>query len=496
MTDMRMPDMASTMGMAELLVGAELAGTGATVTLVPQTSVRATRRDTLTRTALRVADLVAATTSAALGTLLADGAGGWAPAALFTVLVVLMMQALGLYGRDGVVLRASLLDELPTVLQAVSSAAALTVLAGPVAVSVDQGALTRAWLLACLLLPAGRQVARAGVFRATAHERVLILGSGVIGTLAAYKIGKHPELGLRVVGCIDVGEDDRPSVTERPELLGGIGDIEDVIARHGVDRVVIAFSAAPHDDLLEAIRRCKRRGLKIDVIPRLFEVIGSRVEVHSVEGLTLLGLRGHVRSRGALAAKRAMDVVVATAALVVLSPLFLLIAVLVRLSSPGPVLFRQERIGRGQQPFAMLKFRTMVKDAEALKAALADLNDVQDRRMFKMIEDPRITPVGRLLRCASLDELPQFVNVLRGEMSLVGPRPLIRSESDAVLGWHRTRLDLTPGLTGPWQVMGRQHVPFDEMVKIDYLYVAEWSLWQDVKLVLRTVPVVLRRTGA
>jgi lipopolysaccharide/colanic/teichoic acid biosynthesis glycosyltransferase len=194
--------------------------------------------------------------------------------------------------------------------------------------------------------------------------------------------------------------------------------------------------------------------------------------------------------------KRVVDVLGATAALVAAFPVMAVAAIAIKLTSPGPVFFVQRRIGRGNQPFPMLKFRTMVVGADAMKADLAHLNELDDARMFKIADDPRVTRVGGLLRRSSIDELPQLINVLRGEMSLVGPRPLVPDENDHIIGWHRARLDLTPGLTGPWQVMGRNAIPFDEMVKLDYLYVAEWSFWNDVKLALRTIPVMLRRTGA
>jgi lipopolysaccharide/colanic/teichoic acid biosynthesis glycosyltransferase len=179
-----------------------------------------------------------------------------------------------------------------------------------------------------------------------------------------------------------------------------------------------------------------------------------------------------------------------------LAPLFAVIAVAIKLTSQGSVFFLQERVGRGNRVFHMWKFRTMVRGARHQQADLAHLNEMEGGAMFKIADDPRITPVGRILRRASLDELPQLWNVLRGEMSLVGPRPLVPAENDQVMGWHRTRLDLTPGLTGPWQVMGRNAIPFQEMVKLDYLYVTDWSLWSDIKLLLRTLPVVVGRRGA
>lgn len=216
--------------------------------------------------------------------------------------------------------------------------------------------------------------------------------------------------------------------------------------------------------------------------------------VDEVEGMSLLSVRGVVHTRSARRAKRAMDVAGATVALVLLAPLILMIALAVKLTSKGPLLFAQARVGRDHEQFQMLKFRTMVDGADALKQGLADLNEAQ-YPMFKIAADPRVTRVGQFLRRTSLDELPQLWNVLRGQMSLVGPRPLVPSEDAQVIGWHRARLHLSPGLTGPWQVMGRTEIPFQEMIKLDYRYLANWSLWNDVKLLLRTVPVVLRARG-
>jgi lipopolysaccharide/colanic/teichoic acid biosynthesis glycosyltransferase len=216
--------------------------------------------------------------------------------------------------------------------------------------------------------------------------------------------------------------------------------------------------------------------------------------VDEVEGMSLLSIQGFTRTRSALAAKRAIDVIGAALALIALAPLLAAIAVAIKLTSRGPVLFSQARIGRGHKSFRMLKFRTMVDGAERLKAELASLNEAQ-YPMFKIATDPRVTRLGRILRRTSLDELPQLWNVLGGEMSLVGPRPLVPAEDAQVIGWHRARLQLAPGLTGPWQVMGRTAIPFQEMVKLDYRYVADWSLWNDLKLLVRTVPVVLHRRG-
>ena len=194
------------------------------------------------------------------------------------------------------------------------------------------------------------------------------------------------------------------------------------------------------------------------------------------------------------AAAVAVLVLGASLGLLAVAPLLLVIAVAVKLEDGGPVFFRQQRVGRYGRRFRMLKFRTMVPDADALKESLRDRNEAKEG-LFKIAEDPRVTRVGRLLRRSALDELPQLWNIVRGEMSLVGPRPLVLDEDQRIEGWHRRRLELTPGMTGPWQILGPSRVPLREMVAIDYLYVANWSLWTDIKILLRTVPHVLGRRG-
>jgi lipopolysaccharide/colanic/teichoic acid biosynthesis glycosyltransferase len=198
-------------------------------------------------------------------------------------------------------------------------------------------------------------------------------------------------------------------------------------------------------------------------------------------------------SRSSLALKRGFDVAGAAVGLIVLGPLMAILALLVRLDSPGPSIYSQTRVGRGGRRFTMLKLRTMVDGADALKPALSELNEADG--LFKIAADPRVTRVGSWLRRYSLDELPQLLNVLRGEMSLVGPRPLVVDDDARITGLDRRRLYLTPGMTGSWQILGSARVPLSEMIKLDYLYVTGWSLWSDVKILLRTVPYVLARRG-
>jgi lipopolysaccharide/colanic/teichoic acid biosynthesis glycosyltransferase len=229
----------------------------------------------------------------------------------------------------------------------------------------------------------------------------------------------------------------------------------------------------------------------VSVLPRMLEVVGSAVEFEDLDGMTMMGVRPFGLSRSSHLLKRAFDCIAASIGLVAVAPLISILALAVRLDSKGPTFFRQVRVGRDGRPFRIYKFRSMVVEADAQKDQLRAFNEVGDG-MFKITSDPRVTRVGAFLRRTSLDELPQLINVLRGEMSLVGPRPLVTDEDAQVLGLDRSRLHLTPGMTGPWQVLGAR-VPMQEMVGIDYLYVASWSLWLDVKLLLRTVRHVLRR---
>ena len=262
--------------------------------------------------------------------------------------------------------------------------------------------------------------------------------------------------------------------------------------------MILAFSRAGDSRGVDLVRRCNQVGVQVDVVPRLYEVLGSKTQVHELDGLPLVSLHAPRLPRSARFVKRVLDLLVAIVMLTMLSPLFAFIALRIKLEAPGPVFFRQERIGNRGRRFRIYKFRSMYIDADSRKGDVGHLNkhDENGPTMFKIPEDPRITPFGRTLRKWSLDELPQLINVVRGEMSLVGPRPLIIEEDRHIVGHGRRRLDLTPGLTGLWQVMGRSDIPFAEMVTLDYLYVTNWSLWGDLKLLARTLPAVMRGRGA
>jgi exopolysaccharide biosynthesis polyprenyl glycosylphosphotransferase len=408
---------------------------------------------------------------------------------------ILANKLIGLYDRDANLIHKSTLDELPSIALSVILGTALAyMLAPPLAGFELARPQTGAFVaFALLTMPLIRAAVRGTVVRRYPPERTVIVGSGFVADLIARKISVHPEYGVELVGYLDVADPEHGG-NGRGTLLGELDRFEEVCRDLQVERTVIAFSSLSHEDLINVIRTSKQLNLKITVVPRLFEVIGHSVEVDQLEGMTLLGLRGFSRTRSSLALKRAIDFTGAGLGLIVLSPLLAAVAVTIKLTSRGPIFFSQERIGRSNRPFRILKFRTMVHGADSLKPGLAHLNEAEGP-MFKISEDPRITPLGKTLRRLSIDELPQLWNVVRGEMSLVGPRPLVPSEDDHVIGRHRERLDLTPGLTGPWQVLGRTAIPFQEMVKLDYLYVAEWSLWNDIKILLRTINTVMHADG-
>jgi exopolysaccharide biosynthesis polyprenyl glycosylphosphotransferase len=461
------------------------------------------RRDSTRRRLLAVADIAGLVAASALVWLLippdADLSERLMLAAALPIWV-LINKLIGLYDRDANLIHKSTLDEFPSIALSVLLCTAVIYMISPPITGFELARPQTAAFagIAILAVPVLRGLVRGIVVRRFAPERCVIVGSGFVADLIARKIAVHPEYGVKLVGFVDVPHpgngNGNGNGNGHGSLLGDPQRFEEVCREFRVERIVIAFSSVSHGELINVIRTSKQLNLKITVVPRLFEVIGHSVEVDQLEGMTLLGLRGFTRTRSSLVLKRAIDFSGAAVGLLLLSPLLAVIALAVKLSSRGPILFRQERIGRGTQPFKMLKFRTMVHGADGLKADLAHLNEL-DGPMFKIADDPRVTGIGHILRRLSLDELPQLWNVLRGEMSLVGPRPLVPSEDDHVIGHHRERLDLTPGLTGPWQVLGRTAIPFDEMVKLDYLYVAEWSLWNDIKILIRTGRVLTRPDG-
>jgi len=352
------------------------------------------------------------------------------------------------------------------------------------------------WGVAVVAVPLGRWVSHATVWRRdTFQERTVIVGAGIVGHTLATKIAKHPEYHITLLGFLDDGEPMPNGQGPEVPIIGSLRDLEEIIQREGVNRVILAFSQARHQEFLSVARICAEYNVKVNIVPRLFEVLSSRAGVDDLEGIPLLDVAqaelGHVN----MFVKRAFDLIAGSVITLCCLPFFTVIALLIKLDSAGPVYFRQERMGRNGRVFRIFKFRSMYAGAEAMRDDLESLNEYSGP-MFKIRADPRVTRVGVWLRRTSLDELPQLFNVLRGDMSLVGPRPLWVEEAKQCKGWAKKRLHITPGITGLWQVMGRSDIPFDEMVKLDYFYVTGWSLSWDIRLLFETIPAVIARRGA
>ena len=466
---------------SELTAAARPAGEGLSPT-------RTLRVDHRYRRSLALADVAACAFAVTFCiALLGNGDRVSAGAVAALPLVVVISKILGLYDRDELVLRKSTLEEAPKLFQlATLVSLVLWVAEEPLRLgSLGGGQVLALWTLLFLSLIGARVAARSFARRTTPAERCLLLGDPEACHRARTKIEASATVNAEVVAQITsvrIGE------TEVP-----LGMLAELAAEHEIQRVIIAPRSTDHGDVLNLVRAVKSIGLNVSVLPRLLEIVGSSVVVDNIEGLRVLGVARFGLTRSSRMVKRSLDVCGSALGLLVLAPVLVILALAVKLGSRGPVLFRQPRIGRDGQTFSMYKFRTMVVDAEDLKAALLEKNEHEG--LFKIADDPRVNRVGRILRRGSLDELPQLFNVLRGEMSLVGPRPLVREDDSQIEGWDRHRLHLTPGMTGPWQVLGPARLPLNEMVKLDYLYVATWSLWGDIKILLRTFAFVLGRQG-
>ncbi len=420
---------------------------------------------------------------------------------LFAVVLplwIVMAKLYGLYDRDEERADHSTADDVVGVFHLVTVGTWL-VYVGAYLMPIAHPQLPKLltfWVVAIVSVPAVRAFARGRCRHSIYYvQNTIVLGAGEVGQSIARKILKHPEYGMNLVGFVDAQPKERASDLGHLTLLGGIDDIPGIVRMLDVERVIVAFSNDAREDVVLLLRDLSMLRVQVDVVPRFFDLLSPSVDIHSVEGLPLLGLRPPRLSRSSAFLKRSLDVAGAVVGLVLLAPLFAAVAVAVKLDSSGPVFFRQVRMGRGDRTFRIVKFRTMVADADDRKAEVAHLNaharNGGDPRMFKIDGDPRITRVGRVLRRLSIDELPQLWNVLRGEMSLVGPRPLILAEHAHVSDWGGRRLDLRPGMTGLWQVLGRSGISFEEMVKLDYIYVTSWSLWNDCRLLLQTIPAVV-----
>ena len=466
------------------------------------------RRGWLVRRLLLVADLAGLVLAFALAELLFVGQPGhigvYFEAVVFLVTLpgwVVGAKLYGLYDRDSQNADHTTADEFPSIFHFVTvvvwlffAGSWITGLTNP-----SQPKLATFWLLAIAGITGFRVVARAIARRRPSYiQNVIIVGAGDVGQLLARKLLNHAEYGINLVGFVDSSPKDRRDDLGDLTLLGPLESVPGLVRELDVERVMIAYSNESHSEILDVIRSLKDLEVQIDIVPRFFEIVGPRLNINSVEGLAIVSIPPLRLPRSSRLMKRGLDLTLAAAGVVLLAPFMALVALLIKLDSRGPVLFAQVRMGANDRTFSMLKFRTMIDGADLQKATLNHLNKHAngDSRMFKIPGDPRVTKVGRVLRRFSLDELPQLFNVIRGEMSLVGPRPLVLNEDEFVASWGRRRLSLRPGMTGVWQILGRTDIPFDEMVNLDYLYVTNWTLSGDLKILARTIPAIVRPQDA
>jgi exopolysaccharide biosynthesis polyprenyl glycosylphosphotransferase len=444
------------------------------------------RRDALYRRTLAVSDALAFSV-AMLGGVAVAGASA-RPAALIGIpALILIAKVLGLYDRDQSRLHRETLDEVPTLFNLATLAAVIVFVAQGALLEGDLGesGVLAVWGILFAWLLTGRAVSRAALRGIASTERCLVIGDEQVASMLANKLAVQG-LNARIVGALRDEEDGwTPQLVERTRYT---------IDRFAIHRVILTSEAWRADETIHAIGDLKASGVKVSVLPPVSRLATLSFELDNLPGIALMGMGSFGLERSSRAVKRGFDLIASSVVTLALSPLLLAIAVAIRIDSRGPIFFRQPRVGRGGKVFYLYKFRSMINDADQRKHEFEHLNEGAPG-FFKITDDPRITRVGRYIRRLSLDELPQIFNVVRGEMSLVGPRPLILEEDRQIEGAYRRRLDIAPGITGPWQVLGSWRVPLDEMVILDYLYVASWSLWRDVKLVVQTIPFVLKRGG-
>jgi exopolysaccharide biosynthesis polyprenyl glycosylphosphotransferase len=320
----------------------------------------------------------------------------------------------------------------------------------------------------------------------------MVVGEGTLGRLIMQNVVAQPELGYQIIGFVD---DEPKQSLGRLQYLGTCADVARLVAAHAIDEVFIALPSASHLKITEILMACGRQNVRFKIVPDFFELSLNQVDVTEINGIPLIGVRDISLGGGGQLFKRSLDVIIAGLGIILASPVMAAMAIAIKLESPGPIIVRQERIGRSGEAFKFYKFRSMRDRADRELASLQSLNEA-DGPIFKIRNDPRRTRVGRWLRRFSLDELPQLFNVLRGDMSLIGPRPGFPHEVDKYLEWHRRRLEVPPGITGLWQVSGRSDLPFDEMALLDIWYIENWSLGLDFKILVRTVPTVVFGNGA
>ena len=326
-------------------------------------------------------------------------------------------------------------------------------------------------------------------------RRVLLIGAGHVGRMVMRTVAARPDYGYKLVGFLDDNPAKSSTDIGRFKALGPVDHAKEVIEQNRIERVIICLPWQAHRTIQRLLRDCEQLGIHAYVVPDLFQLTKNQMQVEDLNGVPLLTTRDISIQGWNLVIKRTFDLVIGLVAGIVALPILLLLALAIRLDSPGPILYSQVRVGKNEKTFRVYKFRSMVSNAEALQPEVQELNE-STGPLFKIRNDPRLTRVGRFIRRYSLDELPQIYNVLRGEMSLVGPRPNLPSEVAAYQEWMKKRLSVSPGITGLWQVSGRSDLTFDEMVLLDIFYVENWSLGMDLSILIRSLPAVLGAKGA
>ena len=468
------------------------------------------RRGWLVRRALLAADVTALIVAYALAGLVQTGSGSASPGVEFAILLltipiwVVAAKLYGLYERDEEHVDHSTVDEVVGVFHLVTLGAWFYFVATwAVGLANHVPRLVAFWLFAVVLVTIGRGVARAAARRSPLYlQNTIIIGAGDIGQLAARKLLQHPEYRINLVGFMDTQPRDRRPELEHLALLGPTDRLSELITLLDIERVIVAFSETSDEELVAMVRELHKLDVQIDVVPRLFEVVGPKARIHAFEGLPFVGLPPAKLSPSSRFLKRLVDCVVAGAMLILLAPLMALIALCIRVDSAGPILFRQRRLGYEMRPFTVLKFRTMRVDTDDtehrryIERTLSHEASPNTNGLYKLDRSDAVTRAGRILRKTSLDELPQLLNILLGDMSLVGPRPCLDYETQGFAEHHFDRFLVPPGLTGLWQVTARSRSTFGEALDMDVAYVRGWSLSLDLQLLLKTPFSLVRMRAA
>jgi exopolysaccharide biosynthesis polyprenyl glycosylphosphotransferase len=460
------------------------------------------RRHTLRR--LLVADVAGLALAAIVGPLVwsaiflgASGSGHLGKTYLFDLAVIpLFIATFTLYGLyRGVTRRISMsvFADLRNIMHALMISGLLFAAVAFVATKNFQfddmsvAKITTMCLVALVSVPLARVVA----FSLLGHASegtvpVIVVGTGKLAQTVASHLRAHSSVNF--IGFVD----DNP--LGAGDVIGELEDLPELCRRYSVARVVVCFSQTHPERTTEMLKSLAGQ-VGVSIVPRYYELITSRSHVDDLSGLPMLDIAPASLSAGARFFKRSFDIVVSSLILLAVSPLFVVVATAIKLTSSGSIFFKQVRTGKNEQPFSMMKFRTMFKDAESRRHELEHLNEV-DGPLFKVQNDPRVTRPGRFLRRTSLDEIPQLINVWKGDMSLVGPRPFVVSEALMIEGWARKRFEARPGMTGLWQVSGRNELSHLELCRLDYLYVASWSFWWDMNILWQTPATIFRGRGA